>query len=133
MPRHRVSIAIRNGDRYLLLQRSATDVRHPGLWEFPGGNPEPRETAIAAAKREAEEETKLSIAALKPIGEWTRPDASAHTEFFFATKWSGSPQPSWEHASVRWLTLDEISQPPEGMRIGIDTIECARLLKELQR
>lgn len=128
MPRQRVTVAIRKGDRYLLLQRGPTDPKHPGLWEFPGGRPEGKETLDAAAKREAEEETSLQVAALRFLGEWTRPDQSAHTEFFFASKWTGTPKVSSEHASLRWLSLDEILNHDSTTRIGIDTLTCARII-----
>lgn len=41
------------GDRFLLLQHQA------GHWGFPKGHAEPNETALAAARREFEEETGI--------------------------------------------------------------------------
>ena len=112
--------------RYLLLERSPTDKRHPGLWEFPGGNPEKRETLEDAARRAAEEETRLTLDILQPLGTWDR-DKDTRTAFFLATA-VGTPQPSAEHSTFRWASLDEIIHPDGDMRVGIDTVECARRL-----
>ncbi len=112
--------------RFLLLERSPTDKRHPGLWEFPGGNPEKGESLEAAAKREAEEETRLALDDLKPLGTWDR-DSETRTAFFLAAA-VGSPHPSAEHSTFRWAKLDEIIRHDPAEPMGIDTIECAKRL-----
>ena len=51
---------IRHEGRVLVTQRSA-DVRHGGLWEFPGGKLEADETPAAALQRELREELDLPV------------------------------------------------------------------------
>ncbi len=57
-PRLAALAVVLDGDRVLMVQR-----RNPpdaGLWGFPGGHVEPGETALAAAAREALEETGVT-------------------------------------------------------------------------
>jgi putative (di)nucleoside polyphosphate hydrolase len=58
--------------RVLVLERD--DV--PGAWQFPQGGLDAGETPLAAARREAEEETGISARALRLIGQY--PDLLAY-------------------------------------------------------
>ena len=51
---------IRKGDKFLLVRRKMGKY-HGGLWTFPGGRPDARETADQAVKREVREETGLEV------------------------------------------------------------------------
>ena len=52
----------------LLLQRAQTLEDHPGQVAFPGGGIDPGESVVAAALREAEEETGLNPAGVDVLG-----------------------------------------------------------------
>ncbi|MFD0758171.1 NUDIX hydrolase [Arthrobacter ulcerisalmonis] len=52
----------------LLLERASTLGSHPGQVAFPGGGIDAGETAVAAALREAEEETGLDPAGVEVLG-----------------------------------------------------------------
>ena len=52
----------------LLLRRAATLSSHAGQVAFPGGRVEPGEDAVAAALREANEETGLDVAGVEVLG-----------------------------------------------------------------
>jgi 8-oxo-dGTP diphosphatase len=60
-----VSVALRRGDRLLLVLRARPPSR--GYYAFPGGHVEEGETLEAAARRELAEETGLEALALAPL------------------------------------------------------------------
>jgi 8-oxo-dGTP diphosphatase len=53
--------AIARGATILVVRRAADDEFLPGVWELPGGKKEPGESTVAAAMREAAEETGLQV------------------------------------------------------------------------
>jgi 8-oxo-dGTP diphosphatase len=83
-----------------------------GRWEFPGGKVEPGENDLDALVRECEEELGVKIALGGRIG----PDVPvahgwATLRVWLATLVSGEPQ-ALEHASLRWLAVDELHSVP---------------------
>ena len=64
VPRLAVSIGIWRGDQVLLIRRARPPLA--GLWTFPGGHVEAGETVAEAIRREAAEETGLTV---DPVGE----------------------------------------------------------------
>ncbi|HEV2450027.1 MAG TPA: A/G-specific adenine glycosylase [Thermoplasmata archaeon] len=66
---HRVAavVALRHGSRWLLQRRTEGGLLR-GLWELPGGTPEPGEALAGAARRELREETGLEAGPLRPAG-----------------------------------------------------------------
>ena len=60
-----VSVALRRGDRLLLVLRARPPSR--GYYAFPGGHVEEGETLEVAARRELAEETGLEALALAPL------------------------------------------------------------------
>lgn len=57
--------------RQVLLQRRASWTHEGGTWAVPGGARDSHEDAVAAALREATEETTLDPSAVTPFEEWT--------------------------------------------------------------
>ncbi|WP_242342022.1 NUDIX hydrolase [Anaeromyxobacter terrae] len=56
------------GPTLLFTRRTETVPHHKGEISFPGGGCEPRESALAAALREADEEVGLAPAGVEPLG-----------------------------------------------------------------
>lgn len=85
----------------------------PGLWEFPGGKIEPRESSNAALVREVQEE----LGCVVEVG----PEVTTTTheyEFgvvilttFYCRLVDGLPTLT-EHASIKWLRPDELDSIP---------------------
>jgi 8-oxo-dGTP pyrophosphatase MutT (NUDIX family) len=64
-----VPIVNRGGELTVLMtQRTASLTKHAGQVAFPGGRRDAGETALAAALREAEEETGLEAQFIEPLG-----------------------------------------------------------------
>lgn len=78
----------------LLLQRAQTLADHPGQVAFPGGGIDPGETPVAAALREAEEETGLNTAGVEILG--VMPELALPRGNFLVTPvlaWWAAPSP----------------------------------------
>jgi A/G-specific adenine glycosylase len=67
LPHVRVAAALVWRGERLLIARRASEGLLGGLWEFPGGKPEPGESLEAACVREVREETGLRVAVTAPF------------------------------------------------------------------
>ena len=86
----------------LLLQRAQTLEDHPGQVAFPGGGIDPGESVVAAALREAEEETGLNPAGVDVLG--VMPELALPRGNFLVTRsWPGGPR---SRRSVWWTTVN---------------------------
>lgn len=101
------AVVIRAGS-VLAAQRSQT-MSLPGLWEFPGGKIESRESPQEALAREIQEELLCRVS----VGE--RVEATTYEyEFgvvtlttFYATILDGEPHAT-EHADLRWIPMADL-------------------------
>lgn len=101
------AVIIRDCNGRLLTVRK----RGTQLFMFPGGKPEPGETASQTAAREAREELGIAIDTedLQPLGTFTAPAANeegyvvlAHV---FSHPYVDGAQPAHEIAELRWTDL----------------------------
>lgn len=107
------SLLLTSDNEVLIVRRSATDSRHPGTWDIPGGRAEPGETTTATVVRETLEEVgvqllqpQLVYAVSKP-----RPEGSG-TWLFFAERVDKDIEIalSEEHDDYQWVPFGELAQ-----------------------
>jgi len=97
-------------DGLLLITRRRAGTHLSGLWEFPGGKPEPGERLEDALVREIKEE----LGALVTVGEriervdWQYPDKQVSLTFFRCVL-SGDPQPL-EGQEMAWVPPSDLSR-----------------------
>jgi len=113
---------VRDGERFLVIQRAAT-VRAPLMWCFPGGEIEEGESEEDALVRELREELNLSVRALRRLAVREKHDGRLLLHCWAAQVVAGEPTPNpAEVAQCRWMTIDEL-RAWEGLLPG--TIEIA--------
>jgi 8-oxo-dGTP diphosphatase len=93
----------------------AAERSHPdalaGRWELPGGKVERDESETLALQRECHEELGVEVAVGERIGADLPIGPGRVLRVFLAELRSGEPHPH-EHASLRWLTADELEDVP---------------------
>lgn len=106
-------ILIRNGEKYLLMKRAATD-SYPGYWSTVTGSLEPGESQVAACIREAREEVGLEVRPVRKL--WESMTRRAH---FLLHGWlcdlagpNKVKRDRNEVADTKWLTIEEASRLP---------------------
>ncbi|MGH7941996.1 MAG: 8-oxo-dGTP diphosphatase MutT [Limisphaerales bacterium] len=94
--------------RLLITERQAGS-HLGGLWEFPGGKREPKETFEQCIIREIMEELGMIIAAGELFEELTHAyrERTVHLKFFLCDWIGGQPQ-ALGCASFKWIAKDEL-------------------------
>ena len=107
-----VGILIRQGDKYLLIQRAAEPDK--GLWSVPGGMIEIGERSTEAAVREVYEETGLAVEILRildVIDKIIMDENKVKFHFvivdYIAEYKSGTLKASSDALKARWVTAEE--------------------------
>ncbi|HEY3197490.1 MAG TPA: 8-oxo-dGTP diphosphatase MutT [Nitrospirales bacterium] len=102
------AVIARDG-RYLICRRKA-DAHMGGLWEFPGGKREAKESLPDCLRRELREE--LGIEITEPVRFQTvrheYPEKSVELHFFRCTITAGAAQPLGCD-ELRWVTAGELA------------------------
>lgn len=100
-----------------------------GRWEFPGGKVEPGESDVDALVRECQEELGVDIEVGDRIGaDIPLAHGRAVLRVWLARLLKGEPLPL-EHASLRWLSVDELDSVPWLPADAPIVAELARFLK----
>jgi mutator protein MutT len=104
-----IAIAVVCHQGRYLVGRRPEGVPLAGLWEFPGGKPEPEETLAAAAVRECREEVGLEVEVTGEFPPVTHTYAHGAVELhFFACRLLGPSQEP--QAPFRWADRSELGR-----------------------
>jgi 8-oxo-dGTP diphosphatase len=103
-------ILVTDGAR-VLLQHRAPWTHEGGTWALPGGAMDSHEDAVAAALREATEETTLDPAHVVTFDEWVDEHGGwSYTTVLARTAVLTEPVPAnAESVAVRWWPFDEVA------------------------
>ena len=102
------AVIVRDGK--LLITRRPEGSHLSGLWEFPGGKPQPGETFEQALRREIDEELGAEVSVGERIEtiEWQYPDKRVRLVFFRCDV-RGEPRPL-EGQEMAWVTPAELAR-----------------------
>jgi mutator protein MutT len=103
-----VAAVIEEKDRFLLTRRQA-GTHLEGLWEFPGGKIDARETHGEALRREIREELDTSIEVDELVFEVTHDyDDRTIALYFYRCRLTGTPRPLLGQ-EMRWVPRGELA------------------------
>lgn len=107
-----VDIILRNSEGHFLVQHHPNSLLKP--WRFPGGKPEPGETLIGAAAREAKEELGIEPLSLKYLGKKTSTvESGTWTGYMFLCEaYIGEPRvvEATKHDQIAWFHFENLFQ-----------------------
>ena len=103
-----VAAVIQRKDKYLIAQRPLHK-RHGGLWEFPGGKLQDKESLFDAAKRELQEELGVQVTETGEVIYTSRDEGSPFLIEFVETKITGEPKPL-EHSALEWSSINNLNK-----------------------
>ena len=105
-----VVAAVIERDGKLLITRRPEGSHLSGLWEFPGGKPQPGETFEQALRREIDEELGAEVSVGERIEtiKWQYPDKRVRLVFFRCDV-RGEPRPL-EGQEMAWVTPAELAR-----------------------
>ncbi|MEP3051375.1 MAG: (deoxy)nucleoside triphosphate pyrophosphohydrolase [Erythrobacter sp.] len=115
-----VAAALRDKSGLWLMHRRPIEKHHGGLWEFPGGKLEPRESPVSALIRELQEELGIVVARqdCEPCGFAQEPETSGKAPIvillYTIEHWQGEPA-ALEGGEVGWFEpaqVDRLKKPP---------------------
>lgn len=110
-----VDVILRDEQGRFLLQHHPQSTKK--AWRFPGGKPEPGETLIAAAAREAKEELGIEPLSLRYIGKGSSTvESGTYTGYMFlCERYIGRPHiVEWDkHDDLAYFEWQRIEGEPE--------------------
>ena len=111
-----VAAALINPRGQVLMQRRRADRAHGGLWEFPGGKVEPRETDLQALQREIAEELGLGLDrdAITYLAEAADADGGIVIRLYSCRRWRGEAA-ALDADALQWCdpgSLGLLAMPP---------------------
>ena len=104
-----VAAVIKKNNLFLVANRSF-EANSPGIWEFPGGKVEEKETFVSALIREIEEELSLKIQVGEKITsiDLNTSDKYISVHYFYAFIVSGHINLN-VHSEFKWVARDQLS------------------------
>ena len=105
---------IKRGGKVLITQRPSKGLLG-GMWEFPGGKQEPKETLEACLQREIMEELGTSIIVKKPFGTFLHSYSHFHVQLHaFICSLNGTKPRPLQTDSIQWVKPSELETFPMG-------------------
>ena len=103
-----VAAVIKKDDFFLVANRSF-EANSPGIWEFPGGKVEEKETFVSALIREIEEELSLKIEVGDKITSIDLKASDKHisVHYFYALILSGEISLN-VHSEFKWVERNQL-------------------------
>jgi 8-oxo-dGTP diphosphatase len=112
MPLIVVAAALIGNDGKILLQRRPVGKMHGGLWEFPGGKREAKESSVGALARELDEELGIDVDTVdfEPLGFSVeqREKRELILLLFACRRWLGKPK-AVDGAVIQWVEPGEVA------------------------
>ena len=104
-----VAAVIKKNNFFLVANRSF-EANSPGIWEFPGGKVEQKETFVSALVREIEEELSLKIQVGDKITSIDLKNSDKHisVHYFYALIMSGHINLN-VHSEFKWVARDQLN------------------------
>ena len=105
-----VAAVIKKNDSFLIANRSF-EANSSGLWEFPGGKVEEKESFVSALKREIEEELSLKIQVGDKITsiDLKASDKNISVHYFYALILSGEITLN-VHSEFKWVERNQLGR-----------------------
>lgn len=97
-------IIIDKEEKVLVLKRNPADKTYPGVFDFPGGRVEGKETLVEAAKREAAEESGLKVDPEENYVFTNTYEDGEINHVFKAKSFKGDIILSKEHIGFEWVS-----------------------------
>ncbi|MBI5654800.1 NUDIX hydrolase [Candidatus Uhrbacteria bacterium] len=118
--RDHAAIMIREGEKFLFVQRSASKKTLPNIWAFPSGTIEEGEAAEVTTVREAREELGVDVEVLKILDSVDLPEFGTRLVFVICGIKSGTPmiQAADEIQALRWMSLEDFFREYTDEQIG---------------
>ena len=110
-------VVIDEDNRVLMLKRSNYLDKFAGEWDLPGGHAKVNEDSIAAAKREAKEETNLKISSLTFV-------QKIDNLSFYYCSYNGKPiKTSHEHTGFRFFKKEDLDPNKKFEKVALKALE----------
>ena len=110
-----------NQKQQVLIAKRPHDKHQGGLWEFPGGKVEPKETSEQALSRELLEEINISVLKSEFFQQidFDYFDKKVSLSFYSISEFSGEPK-GLEGQETQWVFVDDLERydfPPANQEV----------------
>jgi len=103
---------LRKNGRVLIARRPIATLL-PGLWEFPGGEPRPRESLPAALRRHLSDRLGIVLENPKRCAGYTQLLSHRELEIqAYSCAWTGGDAPLGWYTERKWVSFDELGKVP---------------------